>query len=278
MLKFEFCGLLATVAVLKWLINSGYSVVKRLMLASVIYLCCAPVSAKTECVVLLHGLARTSNSMGDIEKALSTDGYIVANIGYKSRSASIQELAPLAVKRGLEHCEREGKSEGKSEDESKGDGEDITAIHFVTHSLGGILIRYYLAGNEIEKLGRVVMLAPPNQGSKVVDHWRAIPGYALLNGPAGDQLGVGPESIPLSLGAVEFELGVIAGDRSINPILSLSLNNPDDGKVSVESTKVEGMKDFIQVSSTHTFIMSSKIVIQQIRQFISSGNFSHDPD
>lgn len=270
MSKFEVCGLLATVAALKWLINSGYSVVKRLMLACVIYLCCAPVSAKTECVVLLHGLARTSNSMGDIENALSTDGYIVANIGYKSRSASIQKLAPLAVTRGLEHCERE--------DESKGDGEVITAIHFVTHSLGGILIRYYLAGNEIEKLGRVVMLAPPNQGSKVVDHWRAIPGYALLNGPAGDQLGVGPESIPLSLGAVEFELGVIAGDRSINPILSLSLNNPDDGKVSVESTKVEGMKDFIQVSSTHTFIMSSKIVIQQIRQFISSGNFSHDPD
>jgi triacylglycerol lipase len=236
------------------------------MLACVIYLCCAPVSAKTECVVLLHGLARTSSSMADIENALSADGYIVANIGYKSRSASIEELAPLAVQQGLEHCEGEG------------DGEDITAIHFVTHSLGGILVRYYLSGNEIEKLGRVVMLAPPNQGSKVVDNWRAIPGYGLLNGPAGDQLGIGPESIPLSLGAVEFELGVIAGDRSNNPILSMSLDNPDDGKVSLENTKVEGMKDFIRVSSTHTFIMSSKVVIEQIRHFIAFGKFVHESD
>ena len=146
----------------------------------------------------------------------------------------------------------------------------------MVRTLGGILVRYFLEKNELPRLGRVVMIAPPNKGSQVVDMLRDIPGYELFNGPAGVQLGTDENSIPLTLGPVAFPLGVIAGTRTFNPILSLSLPNPDDGKVSVENTKIEGMIDFIEVPHTHTFIMRAEIVIEQVEYFLKNGSFGHD--
>ncbi|MEM6936698.1 MAG: alpha/beta hydrolase [Pseudomonadota bacterium] len=215
--------------------------------------------AATECVVLLHGLARSDRSMKRMEKTLATQGYEVANIGYDSRSAPVEELAIPAVQDGVDACIRH----------------QPTKIHLVTHSLGGILVRYYLARKVIENLGHVVMLGPPNQGSHVVDNWRRIPGFRLLNGPAGMQLGTDPDSVPRQLGPVSFSLGVIAGTRSMNPILSLSLPNPDDGKVHVENTKVEGMSDFIEVPHTHTFMMRAPDVLSQVLHFLRYGRFIH---
>ncbi|MEM9403515.1 MAG: alpha/beta hydrolase [Pseudomonadota bacterium] len=218
-----------------------------------------PPAAATECVVFLHGLARTAQSMDKIEAAFAEQDYLTANIDYPSREFPIEVLAPEAVGRGLSDCRAGG----------------ATRIHFVTHSLGGILVRYYLDGNVIEELGRVVMLAPPNQGSEVVDDYRNAPGYDQLNGPAGSQLGTGEDSIPAKLGPVEFPLGVIAGTRSINLILSQSLPNPDDGKVSVSSTQVEGMTDFLVVDVSHPFIMRSDEVIEQTQHFLRHGAFDH---
>lgn len=195
--------------------------------------------------------------MAPIEEELSKSGYQVANVDYESRQDSIEQLAPVVIRDGLESCA------------------DATVIHFVTHSLGGILVRHFLANENIKQLGYVVMLAPPNQGSEVVDNWQNIPGYKSLNGPAGLQLGTGPQSIPKQLGPVTFPLGIIAGNRTINPLLSLSLPNPDDGKVSVENTKVDGMTDFIEVPHTHTFIMRSESVIKQILHFLKHGRFQH---
>ena len=216
-------------------------------------------SEGVSCVVLLHGLARTSASMKPLENALSKEGYFVANIDYPSRSASISELAGPAIEDGLTACP-------KTADE----------VHFVTHSLGGILIRYYLESSDIERLGRVVMIGPPNQGSEVVDTYRNVPGYRLLNGPAGLELGTDEQSTPARLGPVSFPLGVIAGTKTFNPILSLSLPNPDDGKVSVEKTKVEGMHDFIAVPHTHTFMMRAPLVLEQTVHFLKHGVFLHD--
>jgi len=147
-------------------------------------------------------------------------------------------------------------------------------IHFVTHSLGGILVRYYLASHEISELGKVVMLAPPNQGSKVVDKFSNMPGYKLLNGLAGYQLGTGKNSIPLQLGRANFEVGIIAGDRTINLILSTAFDEPNDGKVAVKDTKFEGMKDFIVVHRTHPFIMQGGEVIDQVLHFLQHGYFN----
>lgn len=211
-----------------------------------------------ECVVFLHGLARTSASMEKAAAVFEESGYAVANVDYPSRHKPIEELAPLAIEAGLAECP------------------PGSVIHFVTHSLGGILVRYYLEQGEISNLGRVLMLAPPNQGSEVVDRLRSFPGFKAFNGPAGLQLGTGRDSIPLMLGPVDFEVGVIAGRRTFNPVLSQYLANPDDGKVSVENTKVEGMTDFIVVPKSHPFIMKSPIAIDQAFAFIETGRFVHD--
>jgi hypothetical protein len=235
-------------------------------LLNAVLLCALAFSASSEvpaadepsdCVILLHGMARTSASMSNMERVLSSHSFVVVNVDYPSRKKPIEELAPLAVGMGLEGCR----------------GTDAVRIHFVTHSLGGILVRYYLAENTIEELGRVVMLAPPNKGSGAVDHMATVPGFAALNGPAGFQLGTDENSVPLKLGPANFEVGIITGNRSINPILSGFLENPDDGKVSVESAKLEGMTDFLVVPEPHPFIMSSDYVIEQTIHFLRFGKF-----
>lgn len=210
-----------------------------------------------ECVVLLHGLARTASSMEPMAGALGTRGYATINVDYPSREKPIEELAAAAVQEGLDGCRALG----------------AQRIHFVTHSLGGILVRVFLKERQIPELGRVVMLAPPNQGSRVVDEFSQVPGFDLLNGPAGSQLGTDEQSVPRRLGPATFEVGIIAGDRTINPILSTAFSEPNDGKVAVEDTKLEGMKDFLLVHHSHPFIMESDEVIDQTAFFLESGRF-----
>ena len=211
-----------------------------------------------ECVILLHGLARTSNSMATLADSLEQHGFHVANTSYPSREKPIEELAALAVPRGLEACR----------------AASATPVNFVTHSLGGILVRQYFKQNPLEDVHRVVMLGPPNHGSEAVDALRDIPGFELLNGPAGMQLGTDAEAIPAGLGPVEFQLGVIAGTRTINLLLSTLLPKPNDGKVSVESAKVDGMKDFIALPVSHPLMMRNDNVIAQVIHFLDTGHFN----
>jgi len=235
---------------------------RRILLAMLLLASMASAGA-AECVILLHGLVRTAASMEPMQEALTAAGFETTNVDYPSREYSIEQLAPLAVDEGLAACRA-----------IKG----IYTIHFVTHSLGGILVRQYLAGKDIPELGRVVMLAPPNQGSKAVDELRDVPGFHWVHGPAGDQLGKGEDSLPLALGPVNFELGVIAGTRSIDPIGSSVLDDPDDGRVSVEDTKVEGMDDFIIVPHSHAMIMRMPDTIELTIRFLKTGSFgSVDP-
>jgi len=209
-----------------------------------------------QCVVLLHGLARTSLSMERMKASLEEEGYRVVNIDYPSREHRIEELAPMAVEAGLEEC-----------------GEASTRVHFVTHSLGGILVRHYFANHELDRLGRVVMLGPPNQGTDAVDTLRDVPGFEWLNGPAGYELGKGEESIPRQLPPPDFEFAVIAGDRTIDPITSAVLDDPDDGRVSVDDTRLEGMADFRIVGASHAFIMQNGDVIRLVKRFLANGSF-----
>lgn len=215
-------------------------------------------ASAADCVILLHGLARTATSMNKMQRALVEEGFETANVAYPSRRYTIEELAEMAISDGLKACRSNG-STGR--------------VHFVTHSLGGILLRQYLSTREIDELGRVVMLAPPNQGSVAADKLGKIPGYGWLNGPAGRQLGKGEDSVPLKLGPADFELGVIAGSRSIDPITSAVLENPDDGKVSVADTKLEGMDDFIVVKHSHAFMMRMRRPIELTIRFLNSGSF-----
>ena len=208
---------------------------------------------------MLHGMARTENSMNKLADELTKAGYVVSNYGYPSTSLDIEEIAKAHVHKAISGC-------GSAE-----------KVNFVTHSLGGVVLRKYLSLNTLESLGRVVMLGPPNQGSEVVDKLKNVPGFKLINGPAGLQLGTGEDSVPNSLGSVTYPVGIIAGSSTFNPVLSQLLPNPDDGKVSVERTKVEGMADHIVLPVTHTFMMKNKDVIAQVKAFLKTGKFNH-PD
>ncbi len=215
------------------------------------------INAHASCVILLHGLARTSSSMEALAEALAEEGFLPINNGYPSRDYPIEQLARLAIEPALDAC-------------PKG-----MEVNFVTHSLGGILVRQYLSNHTIPSLGRVVMLGPPNKGSEVVDKLHAVPGFHFINGDAGMQLGTGSLSIPNSLGKANFDVGVIAGTRSINWILSALIPNTDDGKVSIESTKLDGMQDHIQMPVTHPFMMKNKLVIAQVVTYLKYGYFKH---
>ncbi|HEX3890463.1 MAG TPA: alpha/beta hydrolase [Verrucomicrobiae bacterium] len=197
--------------------------------------------------------------MVQMEHALTDAGYKVRNVDYPSRSATIEKLADDAIGKAVSDCQRDG----------------ATKIDFVTHSLGGILVRSYLAQHAIQNLGRVVMLAPPNQGSEVVDKLGWLFLFKWINGPAGNELGTDTNSTPNKLGAANFPLGIIAGDRSINWINSFLIPGSDDGKVSVERTKLAGMTGHIVIHATHPFIMKNREAIRQTIQFLRAGNFDH---
>ena len=210
-----------------------------------------------ECVIVLHGLGRTEASMRKIEKALIENNYLVWNEEYPSREENIETLAANHVSQGIRQC-----------------GErNATAIHFVTHSMGGILVRQYLQSNKIPGLGKIVMLAPPNHGSEVVDHMQDASFYQELMGPAGQELSTHRNSLPNSLKPIPGTIGVIAGSDTSDPWFAWMFAGPNDGKVSVESARLDEMKDFLVVAHGHTFIMSQKNVIEQVLYFLRHGKF-----
>lgn len=215
-------------------------------------------STTQECVIVLHGLGRTAWSMSRIEAALSDENYLVWNEGYPSTSDNIETLSDTTIKEGLKFCS----------------ANNTSATHFVTHSLGGILVRQYLQHNSIENIGRIVMLSPPNQGSEVADLLNDYTLYQLVLGPAAGQLGTGEGSLISQLKPVKGEIGIITGDNSSDPWFSPVIPGEDDGKVSVESAKLEEMSDFITVHNGHTFIMRDDSVINQILYFLKHGSFN----
>lgn len=216
--------------------------------------------AESECVILLHGLGKSDSSMAELEAAIADVGFATVNVDYPSTDHPIEQLAGPAIAPALDACEGHER------------------VHFVTHSMGGILVRQYLSRVAVDNLGRVVMLGPPNNGSEVVDRLGNFPGFHFIYGDAGLQLGTGSLSVPNRLGPADFDLGIIAGTRSINLILSQMIPDADDGKVSVESTRLEGMKDHLTMPVTHVFMMKNDRVIAQVVHYLRHGAFQDAAD
>ena len=215
-----------------------------------------------EFVVLLHGLSRTSRSMRPIKKALEKNGFSTFNLNYPSRKKPIEELSEFV----LEKINRNFSDT------------PVHTLHFVTHSMGGIILRQIMKLSPLPNLGRVVMLGPPNQGSEIIDRLGPFKLIPLINLPACLQLGTSSDGFIQSLGPVKFDLGVIAGNRSINPFLSFLIPGVDDGKVSVERTKVEGMNDFLEVPRSHSFMMGNQTIQKETIYFLKNGHFSKNKE
>ena len=212
--------------------------------------------ANQDTIVFLHGLGRTWLSMAWLASKARRRGYAVVNHGYRSRRHSIDEHAEQ-----LRILVRAITCTGQ--------------IHFITHSLGGIIVRAMLAdrGARPDCLGRVVMLSPPNQGSELADFLSGNPVFHAVLGPAAGELGTSESSTPNKLGPVDFDVGVITGDRTVFPWSSRIFPGPGDGKVTVERAQVSGMRDFLVVQRSHSFIMYGSDVAEAAFHFLEHGRF-----
>ena len=212
-------------------------------------------------LVLIHGLGRSWRSMLPLERAGAKRGYSVLNMRYATRAAPIMVLAESLADavEGFVAGER---------------------LDFATHSLGGIVLRAAVASGfmPIERVGRVVMLAPPNRGSEIVDYATSKPAlraaFRRVFGPAGSQLGTSGRSALASLGDPEFDFAVIAGTRSLNPFSSRLITGANDGKVSVARASHPRMRALLVVPHTHTFLMRAPVVIRETFHYLENGRFS----
>ncbi|QFU75464.1 alpha/beta hydrolase [Halioglobus maricola] len=212
------------------------------------------------CVILLHGLFRSSLSLKPMQWFLDRDGYTTVNLSYPSLLHPIPELAEDVITNSLRTCHARGAHK----------------INFVTHSLGGILVRQYASVQPIQGMQRAVMLGPPNGGSQVAEYYGSIDFLSAIEPMAIRQLGTGEESIPRSLGPVEFELGVIAGGARDSTLLPGFPDEPSDGTVSLAEAVVPGMLDFLQMPVTHTFMIWNPKVMHQVGYFLEYGTFERE--
>ncbi len=213
-------------------------------------------NAPADTVVLIHGLGRRSGSMNKIADALHADGYRICRVDYLSTRGGPPELVRQVTDAILD-CVQPG-----------------SALHVVTHSLGGILLRGFALEHGDKLTGRSVMLAPPNGGSELGDLVQRSGLLRATLGPTATELGTGPLSLPNRLGPVLFDLGVIAGDRSLHPLGTFILDGPNDGTVTVRGARVAGMRDFAVVPRAHSFIMRAPETVAEVRAYLATGCFS----
>lgn len=218
---------------------------------------CEPQGEGVEAVVLLHGLGRTDRSMERLATTLSEAGYVTCNQGYPSRSESLQELAGYAAN-AVEKLRQQG----------------FERVHLVTHSMGGILARYWLQWAQLPDDGSVVMLSPPNHGSEIIDTFGDQPWFQWVFGPAAMELSTQENALVNRIGPINERVGIITGSRSSDPWFNFLFDDEHDGKVSVSSAQLSEAEGFRVVESGHTFIMNDQKVRNLVVEFLRDGYFS----
>lgn len=206
-------------------------------------------------VVLLHGILRTKNCMQGLADFIEQNNYKVLNINYPSSRHDILSLAKLIHPQIRDFATQ------------------VTKIHFVGYSMGGLIIRAYLNLYMPINLAQVVMLGTPNKGSEVADFLQDYWIYKKLYGPAGQQLITEQTSFKDIFGSVNYELGVIAGKSPYYFIANRIINEESDGRVSINNTKLDGMKEHVVVNSGHTWLSTNKEVWRLTLLFLNSGRF-----
>jgi len=218
----------------------------------------APAGATQDGVVLLHGISRTALSFRKMQLSLERAGFATLNLDYASRRKALEGLAEdidPAIQRFADRI----------------DG----SVHFVCHSMGGLLARVYIARHRPKHLGRVVMLGTPNSGSEIAERLKNFGVYRAFFGPAGQQLGTRRDAaIEALFPPVDYPVGIIAGNRSIYPIASRFLPRPHDGRVSIANTKLEGMADHVVVAASHPWLVRNSVAIAQTIAFLREGKFN----
>lgn len=193
-----------------------------------------------------------------MELALRDAGFATLNLDYDSRRKPLGTLA-------------EGIDPSIVRFAESLDG----SVHFVCHSMGGLLARVYLARHRPARLGRVVMLGTPNRGSEIADRLKNLAAYRAFFGPAGQQLVTRRDAATNALlPAIDYEAGIIAGNRSIYPITSMGLPRPHDGRVSVANTRLDGMTDHIVIRTSHPWLVRNTEAIAQTIAFLRDGRFT----
>jgi len=217
----------------------------------------ASADAAQDGVVLLHGISRTARSFRKMQTTLERSGFATLNLDYASRRKALEALAE-DIHPAIELFA----------------GGLTGSVHFVCHSMGGLLARVYIARHRPKRLGRVVMLGTPNSGSEIADRLRHLRPYPAFFGPAGQQLGTQRnEAIKALFPPVNYPVGIIAGDRSIYPITSAFLPKPHDGRVSVANTRLDGMADHIVIRTSHPWLGRHSVAIAQTIAFLKAGKF-----
>ena len=213
------------------------------------------VADRRPAVLLLHGLGRTWKSMRPIGRYLESKGYAPYYVAYPSTRRPVAEHA-----------------ENLRRIVARLDGPE--AIHLVGYSLGGLVVRAYLAGDYDARIKRVILLGTPNQGAHKADLWDGNWAYQKIMGPAGQELGTGEEGIVTSLpDTLPVEFGIIAGGKGDGKGYSFVLTGDDDRTVAVESTRLPGASDFVIVRSIHSFLINRREAHEYIASFLLHGYF-----
>lgn len=210
-------------------------------------------------VVLIHGLGRSRCIMSLVGLWLKFCGYRVKSIGYPSRCVSIAEAVQQNLNPALERLEIAAGSQ----------------VHFVTHSLGGIVFRAWAAQRDPAfPLGRAVLLAPPNQGSQIIDELRQQAWVRWWLGPVTAELGTDAASTPNTLGPLPPETGVIMGNKDTLPVFRHLIGPESDGIVAIASAHAEGEGDFMLLPANHATIIFLPVVFRAVQRFLKTGSFA----